>query len=405
MVHRRATHSLSALAVCAALAACSGVPEEHALAAGDPLTESAVAASALSAAADHKSRLTHWSPGNYILLNSGAPSTAEVSERKGLLADAATMAPFVGLQIEYDWWLFEGAQGDYSAGFAAIDADLAAVANAGKKLVIFFQYKNFSGPNAVPTYLQESGPWCVSQAKGGSVCGQYQMSNGEIAMLWQGSSTGGTADRLHAWVQAVGAHVAEGAYASSVAGVVFPESACSQGNISFADVDYTQTSYLDGLEADVTAGGAAFPGTPIFQYINFLPGPDSQESYLADYAAWAQTHPFAGAGCPDLAPGGSAAGCGFDPPGYSVLLDASVQGTIPFNVAVEAADYGSCRTPSLKDTYDLGVLPASQGGMGAQYIAWVDHPHEGTGDVFDLPEVVTYLENAGSFPNTAKPTW
>jgi hypothetical protein len=338
-----------------------------------------------------------------------------VTERGTVLSDGA----FVGIQVEYDWWLSEGAENDYDAGFQALDDDLAAVAGAGKKLVIFLQYKNFTqGGNAVPAYLRDAGPWCETLSSG-QECGQYDMNNGVIAMIWQGLGTGGVADRIHAWIDATGAHALQSQYASSVAGIVFPESACGDCQ---ADPLYSQAGYLTALEDDVAAAGGAFPGAPVFQYINNLSGPNPDQEYLYEYAQWAAQTPYAGAGCPDVAPSpypnpGPAASLGCntgslpkpfgvgEPPGYSVLIDAGVQGTIPFNVAIESPDYTLCRTASLQDTWDVAMLPAASGGMAAQYIVWINHSKQGATDAFALPDVINWIEDAGTFPNAAPPTW
>jgi hypothetical protein len=94
-----------------------------------------------------------------------------------------------------------------------------------------------------------------------------------------------------------------------------------------------------------------------------------------------------------------------EPPGYSVLIDAGVQGTIPFNVAIESPDYTLCRTASLQDTWDVAMLPAASGGMAAQYIVWINHSKQGATDAFALPDVINWIEDAGTFPNAAPPTW
>ncbi len=354
--------------------------------------------------------LTNWFPGHYIQL--GHDDVATVLAQPGLIA------PFAGLQVEYDWWTVEGAEGDYDAGFQALDHDLAAVADAGKKLVITMSYKNFSGNYAVPGYLLDAGPWCEKVSDGGFECGQFNMDNGVTAMVWQGLDAGGVADRVQAWVQATGAHAAAGPYASVVAGMTFPESACSG---CASDVGYSDDAYLAGLEGDVLAGGAGFPGAPIFQYINFMTGGTTatQAGLLEQYAVWAQAHPFAGAGCPDVAPlpypnppgrptysdGGvcTTAALYHSPPGYSVLIDAGAQGLIPFDVAIEYQDYTSCATPSILATYDTAILPAPA-GMAAQYVAWADFP-DSVHLLFGLPDVAAFLSDAGPFPNAAPPTW
>jgi hypothetical protein len=355
--------------------------------------------------------LTSWFPGHYAGVTAGAPSAAETSERAMLLANK-DIAPFVGLQIEYDWPAFETAEGDYDAGFTALDSDLAAVDAAGKKLVLFMQYKSFAKegpPIAVPAYMRDAGPWCIALADGGGEnCGQCPLGNGAMAIVWQGQGAGGTADRLHAWIAATGEHVMKGKYASVVAGVVFPESAggCVE------DKGYKPDVYVGGLEADVVAAGKSFPGVPIFQYINFISGDPDQTADLEAYANWAKGHRFAGAGCPDVAPApypDRPDGCTSQaftnaPPGYAALRDAAYQGVIPFDVAIEYQDYLKCATPGVSTTYDIAVKPASMGGMAAPYVVWFNWTGNGTFR-FDFTDVSNFIADAGPFPNRAQPTW
>jgi hypothetical protein len=346
--------------------------------------------------------LTNWFPGHYIQLASASISTTEQGELATVLAKE--IDPFVGVQIQYDWWKFEGDRGDYSAGFAALDSDLAAVAGAKKKLIIFLQYKNFTNTGgAVPNYMLDAGPWCIDAGE----CGQCVVGNGQVAIVWQGQDAGGTADRLHAWIAAVGNHVMTTKYASTVAGVVFAETA---GGCTTYE-GYSPDVYLAGLEADVLAAGAAFPGVPIFQYVNFMPGSSNEAADLAKYATWAVLHPFAGAGCPDVAPlpypnrpdGCTTQAFSTAPPGYQILLDASVQGTIPFNVAIEREDMLLCATPDLVSTYDTAIKKGPA-GMAAQYVVWSDYQHLDT-NAFGIDDVGAFIADAGTFPNSAMPTW
>jgi hypothetical protein len=329
-----------------------------------------------------------WWPGHYVLLLGGS-----ANERDTLLA-SATIAPFTGIQIKYTWPQFEAAKDDYSAGFAKLDSDLAAMAAAGKKLLVMLMYKEFSAANAVPGYLLQSGPWCVT-ANGTTTCGQYEMNNGRTAMIWQGKGSGGVADRLAAWVAAIGAHVAAGAHADSIAGIVLPETACSEGSVPFADVGYTQASYLAALEDDALHLTQAFPTKPVFQYANFLPPNNNALSYLTQFADWALLHPHVGLGCPDVA-------TTISPPAYDILKSASYQGRLPFDVAVETPDFQPARTPSLQATYDVATV-AAPSGMGAQMVTWANVKNA-TGNVFTIADVATYI-GSNPFPNTKPPTW
>jgi hypothetical protein len=388
-----------------------GEPSDASHSDGGPTDAASRDGGGRDAPADADAGLTHWFPGHYAGVTAGAPSASEATERDTLLTEK-DLTPFVGLQIEYDWPAFETSEGDYDAGLSALDTDLAAVDAAGKKLVLLFQYKNFAktGPAiAVPAYLRDAGPWCVPVTDGGGEnCGQCPLGNGAMAIVWQGQDAGGTADRLHAWIAATGEHVMKGKHASVVAGVAFPESA---GGCS-GDEGYKPGVYVGGLEADVVAAGQAFPGVPVFQYINFISDDKDDTKDLEGYANWAKGHPFAGAGCPDVAPApypDRPDGCTTQaftnaPPGYAVLRDAAYQGVIPFDVAIEYQDYLKCATPSLQTTYDTAVLPASKGGMAAQYVVWFNFKGN-TSDRFNFSDVSSFIADAGPFPNRVLPTW
>lgn len=359
---RRRHHLLSTLAILV-LAGCATetVPE------ATGADEAAVTAAAVD-----------WSPGHYVII--GTDSTRQ---RDTFLA-SATAKPFTGIQRKYDWYSFEGAKGDYRAGFALLDDDLRAAAKAGKKLLAMVQYKQFGRtPHAVPDYMLKPGPWCV-----GGTCGEYEMSNGVTAILWQP----GVAERLHAWLAAMGAHVAASPYRSTFAGIVLPETALSEGKQPLASIGYTQPVYLHAIEANLLSLIAAFRNKPIFQYINFFPPNKDAGIYLEQLADFAVAHPNVGLGCPDVGPKMS-------PPGYDVLKNATYQRRLPFNVAVEAPDFGAARTTGLQPTYDLAVV-----GMRAEYVSWFAGGGNGPTDVFSLDDVSRYVAKH-PIPNITVPTW
>ena len=110
----------------------------------------------------------NWYPGYYVLNH-----TDTVAAKERILADPL-VAPFTGVQFRYHWAASEQAPGDYSAGFAALDADLERVAAAGKKLMVMLMYKKFDGTPAVPADLrQRPRPWC-----NGPFCGELTNRTG-----------------------------------------------------------------------------------------------------------------------------------------------------------------------------------------------------------------------------------
>ena len=320
-----------------------------------------------------------WFPGNYVLLNSADDAT---TERDALLGNASSMNAFVGLEKRYDWTACEATKDDYSACIANVESDLAAVDAKGKKLIVFLMYKTFTDPHAVPAYMLQQGPWCT-----GSTCGEVAMSNGVTAMLWNT----GVADRMHAWIAAMGAAIENGPHASALAGVVFPESACGACETT---AGFTAPAYVAAMEGNVKAAIAAFPNVIAFQYINFVPPASTQTQSLAELADFALATPHAGLGCPDLGPL-------FNPPEYPLLESAKYQGRVPIAPAVETSDYQSGRTSSLQSTYALGIDPSPK-GMAAQIITWSNT--QNASYVFTIADVAAYLP-AHPNPNTAAPTW
>jgi hypothetical protein len=325
-----------------------------------------------------------WFPGNYVLLNTADDAT---TERDAVLA-STTDSVFTGLEKRYDWVASEGAEGDYSQGIANIASDLAAVDAAGKKLLVFLVYKTFTaGQHTVPSYMLSTGPWCS-----GTTCGEVAMSNGVTAMIW----LPGVATRLHAWIAGLATGLLGTAHIGALAGIVFPETACS--GCDTTNTAYDQPTYLMALEANATATVAAFPTTLVFQYINFFPPNNTANQYLVSYANFALATPHVGVGCPDLAPL-------FDPPEYAILESSTYQGRVPMAPAVENPDFGSGRASpegGVAATYSLGIDPSSQGGMGAQIISW-SNANDST-NVFTLDDVAAYITTHAN-PNTAPPTW
>lgn len=336
-----------------------------------------------ASSADGSASSFAWFPGNYVLLGQADNAT---TERDAVLG-SSNMASFVGIEKRYDWVASEGSQGDYSAGVADIEADLAAVDAVNKKLIVFLTYKAFSTTHVVPSYMLASGPWCV-----GSICGEVAMSNGTTAMIWQT----GVADRLHAWLSGLASKILVSPHASALAGIVFPESACS--GCDATNTSYTAATYLAALEGNASAAVAAFPNVIAFQYINFFPPNNMASQYLGMFADFALANPHVGLGCPDLAPL-------FDPPEYPILESAKYEGRVPMAPAVESPDYASGRASpdgGVAATYELGINPSTKGGMSAQIISWSNV--NGSGNVFTIDDVAAYV-SAHPNPNTTAPTW
>lgn len=331
-----------------------------------------------------------WHPGNYLKLISGT-----AMERDTFLASAGA-AQFVGIENRYEWSTSETAMGDYSAGLAAIDADLAAVDAVGKTLLVYLPYKHFnaSGPGAaVPGYLTGPGPWCVTPTGTSTpLCGEYVMQNGRTAMIWLPA----VADRYIAWVRAVAAHLGPShPHERALAGIVYPETANSQGSIPLADVGYTQASYVAGIESYLGASAQAFPRHPSFLHINFMPPNNTAGPYLAQLAAFALAHPNVGLGCPDVITTMST-------PAYSILGDAQTQQRLPFDVEIQAMDYQPGYNADVASVFTKASAPAPN-GFYAGFVTWVNI-RNAAGNAFTIADVANYLRTH-ALPHTAPPTY
>ena len=103
---------------------CSGSPMSNLADAAVPGSDAATDASK-----DTGGAALAWTPGHYVLLITKLVAD-ETAERDSLLNGlvvppypSPVITPFAGMLIKYYWADFEGAQRDYSAGFAHLDAD------------------------------------------------------------------------------------------------------------------------------------------------------------------------------------------------------------------------------------------------------------------------------------------
>jgi len=64
----------------------------------------------------------NWYPGYYVL------NSVDAAASKQAILDDPLVKPFTGVQFRYHWAASERSPGDYSAGFATLDADLKKVA-------------------------------------------------------------------------------------------------------------------------------------------------------------------------------------------------------------------------------------------------------------------------------------
>jgi hypothetical protein len=322
----------------------------------------------------------NWFPGYYVL--------AHDSGGHQKILDDPLVASFTGVQFRYWWSDSELAPHDYSAGFAALDADLKAVAAKSKKLIVMLQYKKSDGTPAVPAdLLKGPGPWCS-----GRYCGELAVGSSHLAMVWNPAVNA----RLKAWISAMAAHAASSPYASSLAGIVFNETSLGTTDTGIlGEAGYDPYAYMKGLQDNLLAGTNAAPRLPVLYYHEggFV-SMDGQSVKAADVMGnWMLQHPHTGTGTPDLKPK--------SPKTTShPCAVPSFQGRIPCNPDVQAGDYSTSATDSLDQSFRY-AFDSAPSGLHASFLTFSYSVGSGP-NAFTFADVSRYIATH-PVPNTAVP--
>ena len=286
----------------------------------------------------------NWYPGYYVLNN------RDTAARKQAILDDPLVQPFTGVQFRYHWAASERRPGDYSAGFAALDADLKRVSAKGKKIMVMLMYKKFDGTSAVPADLRTGpGPWCS-----GSYCGELTTDNDtSLALLWNPAVEA----RLKAWITAMALHLSESRYKASVAGIVLNETALGTTDTGvLASASYDPDVYIQALKDNMLAATTAAPRFVTILY--FEGGFVSMDGELVrageKIGNWMLLHPRTGAGTPDLKPK--------SPKGTNhPCTNPRYQDNIACAPAVQAPDYSTAVTDSFDHSFEYATAPAPDG--------------------------------------------
>ena len=286
----------------------------------------------------------NWYPGYYVL------SSGDKVATKQAILDDPLVEPFTGVQFRYFWAASERRRGDYSAGFATLDADLERVAARGKKLMVMLMYKKFDGTSAVPAYLRKGpGRWC-----NGPHCGEVTTRAGtSLALVWNGA----VRRRLKAWITAMAVHLSKSRYIDSVAGIVFNETALGTTDKTvLTTTHYDPYVYLRALEDNMLAATTAAP--KLLTILYFEGGFVSMDGKLVrageKIGKWMRVHPRTGAGTPDLQPK--------RPKGTNhPCANPQLQSAIACAPAVQAPDYSTQVTDSFDQSFAYATDPAPDG--------------------------------------------
>jgi hypothetical protein len=215
-----------------------------------------------------------WHPGHYVWV---APSlfTSRPETLSQILAfiDSIANEPTIkGIQIIGYWGQFEGATaGDYSKGFATVDAILARCAQRGKYLMLSIMPTNFGDfpsdwTTFFPAYIVNGSAYGITE---------FTLNGtGLQARIWQQA----TSDRLIALTNAYGARY------NSHPNFEMLTMGETSVNVSQGVDGYTLATLDTQLRRQMTAARAAFPNTAVRLGANWY-GSDSSMVSLLNLAA------------------------------------------------------------------------------------------------------------------------
>jgi hypothetical protein len=211
-------------------------------------------------------RTKKWNPGHYLqtLRNSTYRTQAN---RFALYDSEIKFNPnIVGASHMFDWITLEGSQGDYSSGFAEIQAELDYLDAMEKKFFMRFNTVDFNETcatsNHLPSYVQSNG-WCYTALAN---------PNRAIAEIWNEAT-------MDAYIAMVEAYGAEFDGHPALEGITpFKETATNfAGSVA---PDFSNSKYDTQVKRLMQATLAAFPTTNVVLSFNYY-GPGYQQ--MLDY--------------------------------------------------------------------------------------------------------------------------
>jgi hypothetical protein len=232
-----------------------------------------------------------WHPGHYVWVSGpGFPSRVQASTY-ALLNATANNSNLAGIQIIFKWADLEGATaGDYSAGFAMMDALLAKLAALPhpKRLMISVIERSFGTANGgqpnglIPQYVINM-PSGVAVAQTGS---NWSGGLNAIARL----DNPAVMDRLIALAQAYGKRYDSNPLVEMYGPM--DESAVGGG------AGINASAYVTQMQRLYAATSQAWPSTLVRWRLNFAPA-DSADQTMLSLLAFAKTLPNSAIGGPD----------------------------------------------------------------------------------------------------------
>lgn len=298
----------------------------------------------------------NWYPGYYTLATAGASA-----ETKQSIVDDTLSAPFTGYQFRYFWNECEATPGDWSAGFALVDADLTRIFNAGRgqKLLVMLQYKSFDDTAVVPSDMLTDP---LYESSDGTFQGEMiTPPDNHVAMIWNPN----VSSRCQEWIEAMITYLDGHAKRDMVAGIVFNETSVSTSDVVLlGHADYDPDDYITGIQNNLLAVINNTDRFPAFYYHEggFVDMGGGSVQAGTKMGNWMLTHPHTGCGTPDsksLNPKTSTHPC----------ANLTYQGIVPCNSDIQAGDYSTDNNASLQEAFDY-MTQAGLNKLDSSYLSF-----------------------------------
>lgn len=320
--------------------------------------------------ADTSADAVKWHPGHYVTLVGRAGDDA--AYMREVLDELDRHPALRGVQIRYTWAQLEPEPGVFK--FDAIERDLAALAERGKRLFILLQTKSFDArrplvPNWLLSTPYEGGVFALRIMGTRSVA-----SAGENIRLWNPQ----VSSRLSGLVQALGAKFDRHPF---LEGIAMTETAMGQPVDGPIDAVREQR-YFENLLSVLTDMRRAFPHTVTFQFVNFP----------------RRILPFLVSGMRDIGVGLGGPDVFLDDPSLHEGVYpyyGRLAGIVPLAPSVQHENYVAKRARGPADPPDIAELyDFARARLKANYLFWTRRVY---GDDKPYLKVLAYIEKPG-FP-------
>lgn len=218
-------------------------------------------------------------PGHYFMADSLSTNGTHKDLEESLDAEYVK-----GVKVQYGWGLLEAREGAYAQGIARIRKDLVACQQAGKKLIIGLECKEFGESDwneCAPRYVHDKGGVYLDRERGGRDAPPRGMA--KLYEPW-------VRDRYLALFHALGKEFDAD---QNIAAITTCETA-GQGGPGRGKAYLAALAYLD---ANV---GKAFPTTIAFRLANWFGGDVDADLAMRGFFDACLKYKTCGISCPDI---------------------------------------------------------------------------------------------------------